>query len=789
MSNNPFKRIAIIGAGTMGSGIAGQIANAGFRVLLLDLPGEDKANATAQNAIERLLKSDPPALMSRQRSEYIEAGNTRDDFARLAECDWIIEAVVERLDIKRDLYQRLNEVISKDCIVTSNTSTIPIRLLVEQMPVSFRRRFAITHYFNPVRYMRLLELVRGEETDPGILARLSEYNDKFLGKGVVICRDTPGFLGNRVGVYALQVGMDEAFRQGLSIEQADALMGRPMGIPKTGVFGLYDLIGIDLMSDVVDTLGAILPADDAFHAVGRETNPARELIAQMVAEGYTGDKGKGGFYRVDENGAELAVELGNGDVRPVSKTLPSKALRAAENQAVGKEVLLDLIHKPAGEGEARQVQYCRNVLARVLAYAASLIPEVTGSPQDIDDAMKLGFNWVRGPFELIDALGINTLVEMIVEAGEPVPAILQNGRFGPFYACHENRLQVRNFVAESSPEGQLAPVVLAEGVVRFNMMRRCLSPIKRNNAASLYVLEGDLRLLEFHSKANALTHESMQIVAAAASDCGRGIIIHNDAQHFSAGVDLNGVLELIEQQDWAGIDHFLGYFQQAVKALKYTPVPVIGAPSGLAIGGGFEVLVHADKVIAHTNSVLGLVEAGVGLVPGGGGVKETFNRWFENTGDARKAAWNTWMQIGYSRIGNSPEQSARLMYFVDSRDESVMNRDRLVSAATSAIEQMHTQGYQAPTESNFTLPGRSLLDEMSAFMDKGINDGLFFPHDKTVAMAVAEIVVNTERDEPLQVSEDQMFAREREAFIHLAKTPQTRERISVLLQTGTAPRN
>jgi len=281
----------------------------------------------------------------------------------------------------------------------------------------------------------------------------------------------------------------------------------------------------------------------------------------------------------------------------------------------------------------------------------------------------------------------------------------------------------------------------------------------------------------------------MEIVAAATQDYGKGIIIHNDAQHFSAGVDLNSVLELIEQQDWSGINDFLSHFQQTVKVLKYTPVPVVGAPSGLAIGGGFEVIAHADKVIAHANSVLGLVEAGVGLVPGGGGVKETFNRWYVSTGDWSKAAWNTWMQIGYSRIGNSPEQSARLMYFVDGRDDMVMNRDRLVYAAVAAIEQMCAADYRPPLEPRFSLPGRSLLDDMAAFMDKGINDGLFFPHDKTVAMTVAEIVVNSDSEEPLEVSEDELFARERAAFIKLAKTDQTRERISVLLQTGTAPRN
>lgn len=261
-----FKQIAVIGAGTMGSGIAAQIANAGNKVLLMDLPRDDDPIGVLKDAKKRLLKSDPPALVHKSRIDLIEVGNIRDDFDKLANCDWIVEAIVERLDIKKELYKRLNEVINPNCVVTSNTSTIPISLLVEDMPEDFQKRFAITHYFNPVRYMRLLELVRGANTDEKIMDQLADYNDRVMGKGVVRCNDTPGFLGNRVGVFALQVGMDEASKNKLTVEEADALMGRPMGIPKTGVFGLYDLIGIDLMSDVVNTLGDILPEDDLFRS-------------------------------------------------------------------------------------------------------------------------------------------------------------------------------------------------------------------------------------------------------------------------------------------------------------------------------------------------------------------------------------------------------------------------------------------------------------------------------------------------------------------------------------------
>jgi 3-hydroxyacyl-CoA dehydrogenase len=771
-----FKRIAVIGAGTMGAGIAAQIANAGHKVLLMDLPADDDPQGVVNAAKTRLLKSDPPALVHKSRIDLIEVGNIRDDFDKLAECDWIVEAIVERLDIKRDLYKRLNDTIADDCVVTSNTSTIPISLLVADMPASFRKRFAITHYFNPVRYMRLLELVRGMDTDEAIMDRLANYNDTVMGKGVVRCNDTPGFLGNRVGVFALQVGMDEAAKNNLTVEEADALMGRPMGIPKTGVFGLYDLIGVDLMSDVVNTLENILPNGDAFFDVGRN-GPVAPMIANMIENGFTGQKGQGGFYSLDETKAR---DLTNGEYRPKNNALPAKAIAAADAQAQSDETLTIMI-----DGDDAHATFCCRFLARVLAYAADLIPAVTTSPQDIDDAMKLGFNWVRGPFEMIDALGAKSVADLISDAGLNVPmSIKASIENGPFYAVENATLNVMVF--NEAPV--YAPVVLPENTIRFHMTKRTLTPIKSNAAASLYKLDGDLRLIEFHSKANALTGESMEIVLAAANDHGRGIIVHNDAQHFSAGVDLNRFRAFIEAGNWAGMDSFLNDFQQAVKTLKYTPVPVLGAPSGLSIGGGFEVLAHCDKIIAHTNTVFGLVETGVGVVPGGGGVKETMLRWFNATGDWDKAAWNTWMQIGYGQIGNSPDQSARMQYYLPDRDIEVLNRDKLLHIATTEMANMQGD-YTPPTAPEFHLPGRATLTKMSDFMQKGIDDGLFHPHDKTVAMQVAEIVVNGAGDDTLIVSEQDMYDRERRAFLTLAKTPQTHARIATMLDDGAAIRN
>jgi 3-hydroxyacyl-CoA dehydrogenase len=758
-----FKCIAVIGAGTMGSGIAGQIANAGHKVLLLDLNTE-----ATDYALQRLKKSEPAPLHQRCNVDLIKTGTIEDDFDKLAECDWIVEAIVEQLDVKRNLYRRLDDVISKNCIVTSNTSTIPIKLLVAEMPTAFQERFAITHYFNPVRYMRLLELVRGEKTRSDVMEKLSDFNDEVLGKGVVPCKDTPGFLGNRVGVFALQVGMDEAFKQRLSIEDADALMGRPMGIPKTGVFGLYDMIGVDLMSDVVKTLGDILPKKDVFHAVGKSNNPANDLINTMIQGGFTGLKsGKGGFYRAGE-----VIDLNSGSMRPRSIELPAMAQAAALAQQQSCETLPLMI-----AGNDAHTRFCRNFLGRVLSYAAALIPEVTATPQDIDDAMKMGFNWIRGPFEMIDALGADIVIELAHQAGCDIPmALAVSAEIGPFYVSENGVLNVRNF----SEKPMLKPVDLPLGTQRFSLTRRTMTPIATNRAASLWALPNNLRLVEFHSKANALTADSMAIVKQAAEDHGAGILIHNDAQHFSAGVDLNRFADFIARKAWDEMDTFLNDFQQAVVALKYCPVPVVGAPSGLSLGGGFEVLLHCDKLITHANSVLGLVESGVGVVPGGGGVKTTYQRWLSATQDPEVAAWETWMQVGYGKTGQSPEQAAKLRYFIPYHDETVMNRDKLITRATALLADM-APGYTPPTPLKLTLPGKAVFGKMEVFMADGLAKGWFKPHNKTTAMEIATIVVNTASDAPLEVTEQDMFDRERAAFLRLAKTPDTKRWITAML--------
>ncbi|MDH5621978.1 MAG: 3-hydroxyacyl-CoA dehydrogenase family protein, partial [Gammaproteobacteria bacterium] len=403
-----IRKAAVVGAGTMGLGIAGQLANAGVDVLLLDIPATGaNRNANGERAIERLLDVKQPGLTHKDNLSRIKIGNIEDDLDKLVDADWIAEAIVERLELKKALYKQIDAVRKPGSIVSSNTSTIPISLLVEDMPSAFRAEFAITHFFNPVRFMRLLELVRGADTKPEVMACLEAFNDEGMGKGIVVCNDTPGFLGNRVGVFAIQTALHTAFRMGLTPEEADALFGRPMGIPKTGVFGLYDLIGIDLMSDVAASLVSILPQGDAFHEVAAEI----PVMARMIAEGYVGNKGgKGGFYRQSspaQGNSRQTLDFESFRYRDCDNNKPAVAI-AAELAGDFTKLL---------QGDDRYGRYAWEILSKTLCYAASLVPDVNESLVAVDDAMKLGYNWLQGPMEMIDAIGVDSFIARLEKDG------------------------------------------------------------------------------------------------------------------------------------------------------------------------------------------------------------------------------------------------------------------------------------------------------------------------------------------------------------------------------------
>jgi len=771
-----INRAAVIGAGTMGLGIAGQLANAGVEVLLLDIKAEgDSPNAICERALERLLDKNQAGLLHEDYVKRISIGNIEDDLHRISDADWIAEAVVERLDIKKGLYKQIDEHRKPGSIVSSNTSTIPIAMLVDDMPEDFQAEFAITHFFNPVRFMRLLEIVRGENTRQGVVDCLEQFNESRMGKGIVVCNDTPGFLGNRVGVFAIQTALYSAFRLGLNPEEADAIFGRPMGVPKTGVFGLYDLIGIDLMSDVARSLVSILPESDNFHAVSAEL----PLMKRMIDEGHLGNKGtKGGFYRLKDPidaKSKQTLDFDSFTYRDFDGAKPKVSIDA---ELAGDFTLLL-------EQDDKYGQYAWEILSNTLCYAAQLIPDVNESLVAVDDAMKLGYNWLQGPFEMIDAIGTDRFIDRLRNEERDIPAFLASAEGKSFY-------RVQNAVLEYlCADGSYQELQRGKGIIRLNEQRRILKPLIENEKASYFALPRDLGLVEFHSKANTLDAESMHLLAEAiehATGNFKGLIIHNDAQHFSCGVNLESVLSFITSEDLDGLDSFLDHFQQTVLAMKHAPIPVVAAPSGLSLGGGFEVVLHSDKVIFHANSVTGLVETLVGVVPGGGGVKEILYRWYERLGDINKAAWQAFMNIGYGKTASSPVEAEPLAMFRKGTDEYVMNRDRLLDTATNAAREL-ADGYSPTFREPLQMPGREVWQDMKDWLIKTQEKGHLTPHDVTTGAQIAMIVTGGDIDAGKTVTENEVCALERKAFLTLARTQETKARIQHMLGHGSPLRN
>ncbi|MBT6101319.1 MAG: acetoacetyl-CoA reductase [Oceanospirillaceae bacterium] len=764
---SPIKKVAVIGAGTMGAGIAGQVANAGVEVWLLDLPSVgDSVNALAERGFKRLNNPSSPGLMSNEAGQLIHCGNTEDDFEQLADCDWVAEAVVERLDIKKALYQRIDAMTGANTIITSNTSTIPISLLTQGMPQAFCERFAITHFFNPVRFMRLLELVRGEHTSDEVVKTLEQFCESNLGKGVVVCEDTPGFLGNRVGVFAIQCALHTAFDMGLSPAEADALFGRPMGIPKTGVFGLYDLIGIDLMADVAKSLESILPEEDEFHQYAQPI----PLMTKMVANGQTGNKGGQGFYRDTDAGKQM-LNLTDGTYQTTARLqLPLSQQAEAE----GVAVLLD--------DDSAYGRFAWQVLSSTLNYAAALIPEIGRNILPIDDAMKLGYNWIYGPFELLDQIGAQRVVERMQKENRQVaPMLLLAAKQHGFYQVIDQQL------CSLEHGGQYAPINRPAGVLRFSELRQTLTAQYSNAKASWFEHDG-AAIIEFHSKANALDSESMDVIRHALEQAQqrqlRGVVIHNDAQHFSCGVNLVAFREFFETQDYKGMDDFLNHFQHTMHAINECPLPVIAAPAGMSIGGGFEVVLAADHVIGHANSVMGLVESSVGVVPGGGGCKEYLYRWYEVLGDMKAAAWKAFMIVGYGWTATSPiEATEQAMLYPE--DQYMMNRDRLLSEALSQLDRVK----KAKSRKPLPMAGEDTYREMMDWLFEAEDQQKITAHDVAVGTELARIFTGGKVKANTMMSEQDLFNAERESFLRLARSKDTQARIVSMLDLGSPIRN
>ncbi len=733
-----IKKVVIIGSGTMGSGIAAHLCNANVPVTLLDLTTEISTNAR-----DRIFKSRPPLLIDKSKINNIKVGNILDDFDIVKEADWIVEAVVERIDIKHQIYDKIFKFRKEGAIVSSNTSSIPIKVLSQNLTNEQKKDFCITHFFNPVRYMGLLEIVKNENNDLEKINSLQKFCEIELGKGAIVCNDTPGFLGNRVGVYAMQIAMTEAFKMKLTVEEADAIFGRPMGIPKTGVFGLYDLIGIDLMADVLKSFIKELPKTDKFHEVAQEI----PLIKKLIETGYTGRKGKGGFFRINKDGGAKILEALNLETGEYS---PSKKIDIKSE----KVDLKKLINRDDKYGK-----YAWSVISKIIKYSSSLVTEITDEFNDIDEAMRLGFNWSKGPFEMLEEIGVENFFRKIDN--------YDGNKFLENLAKSKNE----NFYGERQKYTKIETL---------GKVKRKAQSIDGNSSAQIYQFK-DYNIVEFTTKANALDYDSMDALKKATD---KPLIIINESMQFSAGVNLSYTMDFANKGDFKSIEKFIKYFQETCKELKYSKYPVISAPSGLTLGGGFEVLVQSNFVASHTNIVIGLVETIVGLIPAGGGCKEMLARW-QNTEESKKdphfAPLKVFDIIGYGKTATSPVEAEPLKY-LKPEDKKIMNRNSLLEASKQILDE--NRDFNSPSELVFNLPGESVRGEMYKVLDKLYNDKVIQDHGMEVAKELAYVLSGGDTSIDKQLSEDDLFKLELDAFMKLIETPKTQERIKHTLATG-----
>ncbi|MEG8013171.1 3-hydroxyacyl-CoA dehydrogenase/enoyl-CoA hydratase family protein [Sphingomonas sp. 22R3R2A-7] len=768
-----IKKVCVIGAGVMGAGIAAQIANAGIPVLLLDIvPREgDDRDAVAKGAVAKMLKTDPAPFMSKRAAKLVETGNIDDHLDRVAECDWIVEAIVERLDIKQALYAKLEALKRPGTAVSSNTSTIPLGHLVDGRSDQFKADFLVTHFFNPPRYMRLVEIVRGEHTDVAVAEKVEDFVDRFMGKRIVRAKDTPGFIANRIGTYWLAIAINAAMDQGLTVEEADQIGGRPMGVPKTGIFGLVDLVGVDLMPLLSKSLSSTLPTGDPYFDTVRDM----PLVDKMIAEGFTGRKGKGGFYRFDKaTRTKLSLDLATGDYRPEAKPadLPGKT---------GKD-LAALIAEPGKIGT-----YAWTILGSVLSYAAMLVGEATDDIIGIDDAMKLGYNWKYGPFELIDRMGPGLLAQRLAAEGRDVPAILKTAGDRPFYRVENGNRQYL------TTAGDYVDVPRADGVELLEDIKLRTQPVLTNASASLWDVGDGVAALEFHTKMNALDDQVIALIEEAVPvvrERFKALVVYNEGSNFSAGANLGAAMFAVGAGLWDMVEASVSRGQQAYKALKYAPFPVVSAPAGLALGGGCEMLLHSDAVQAHAETYAGLVECGVGLVPGWGGNGEMLDRWTRSRtlpNGPMPALTKVFQAVSTAQVAKSAAEAKEMM-ILRKDDGITMNRDRLLADAKAKALSL-VEGYVAPEPPTFRLAGASGRTGLSMAVSDFHKKGMATDYDVVVADRLAEVLTGGEADLVDTVTEAQLLDLERAAFMASVKDQRTQARVVHMLQTGKPLRN
>ncbi len=793
-----IKNVCVIGSGVMGSGIAALCANAGLKVSLLDIvpDGAEDRNALAKGAIEKQNQGGMPGFTYKKNAKLIAPGNLEDDLAKIAEADWIIEVVLERLDVKHDVYGKIEANRKKGSIVSSNTSTIPLAELVKPMSDQFKKDFCITHFFNPPRFMRLLELVVGEHTSDAVVKAISGICDVRLGKGVVVCKDTPGFLGNRIGVYWLMVGLLDAIEMGIDIEDADAVMGKPVGIPKTGVFGLFDLIGIDLMPHIAKSMLDSLPEKDHFRAIYSEP----ERVSKMIADGYTGRKGKGGFYRLNKEGGKKvkeSIDLKTGEYSIAKK--PN-----LESVKAGRLGLAAVVGHPDIGG-----QYAASVLFKTLHYAASLIPEISDEILSVDQAMKWGYNWKYGPFELIDRLkwdgheGTAIFAQQCEKHGVPVPELIQKVAGKPLYKEEGGDRFYFGL------DGEYHRIERPAGSAMLLDFKRGNKEVYKTATAKAWDIGDGILAVEHASKGNTFDPENLKLITKLpqlVQEKGfQGVVFVNDSDHYSFGANIGYFMMACNTASWWAISDMVKQGQDAYMGLKYAPFPVVGALSGMALGGGCELMLHCDAVQAHMESYIGLVEVGIGVIPGWGGCKELVLRHMAladrvkmqvMAGEKPEALMpqgpmpaisKAFEYISMAKVAGSA-QEAQEMLILNHASGLTMNRERVLPDAKARCLKL-ADDYTPPEMTPFNLPGPTGKAALDMAVDNFVKNGKATAHDEVVSKALAAVLTGGDCDITDELNEQHLLDLEHDLFMELVHTKGTQDRIAHMLATSKPLRN
>jgi 3-hydroxyacyl-CoA dehydrogenase len=803
-----IEKAVVLGAGTMGSRIAAHLANAGLPCILLDIvPPNLKPDAPAAErnkivraGLEAAKKSKPAAFFAPGLAEKVSIGNFEDDLARCVEADWIIEVVAENLEIKRNLLSRVAEFRKPGAIVTTNTSGLPVHLIAEAMSEEFQQHWAGTHFFNPPRYMKLVEVIPGPKTSGDVLETLSHFCDRRLGKGVVIAKDTPNFIANRIGTYSMLNAIRLMISLGMTIEEVDACTGPAVGWPKSATFRTADLVGLDVLVHVVKNIYETAPNDES-----HEMYKVPALIEEMVRRGWLGDKTGQGFYKkVRGEGEKEILTL---DVNTMEYRQREKAKFASLE--MGKAIedtreRLRVLVGPILEGQKgdKAQQFIWGGLSEMCLYAARRVPEISDSVADVDHALQWGFAWEMGPFEMIDAIGVKAFAAQIQKEGRALPSaiekVLASGRKG-FYESEKDKTTVFDVTSGAAKTFEAPP-----GVIILKSLKDAGREVERNSGASLIDLGDGVVCCEFHAKMNAIGTDLVSMLQKGLKRLDAdfdAMVIANQAVNFSVGANIMLMLVAAQEQEWDELHMAVKQFQNVNLGLKYAPKPVVAAPQGLALGGGCEVSLHAAKIQAAAEAYIGLVEVGVGLIPGGGGTKEMVIRANEHAAggedlDLFHAMKPVFETIAIAKVGTSAEES-RALGFLRREDGVSMNRDRLVGDAKEAALALVRGGYKPPAASwqegaqttQVKVLGEQFLTGAKLVIHMMQRGGYITDYDAHVGRKLANILAGGPLTSPQLVSEQYLLDLEREAFVSLCGEKKTQERMAHTLKTGKPLRN